>query len=132
MLMTLNTNLGWSSGDDVRVLVAAGLPVGLYQIRQIQGDMNYIGVNAPQLISPIIDLLDQYDTAQEKFSELNAELQGRVLTKVDVLEWTAASGSSGYSPERELGRIRGLLYQYFASSVLFTGDSSGITRVIRS
>jgi hypothetical protein len=94
--------------------------------------MNYIGVNAPQLISPIIDLLDQYDTAQEKFSELNAELQGRVLTKVDVLEWTPASGGNGYSPERELGRIRGLLYQYFASSVLFVGDHSNVTYTIRS
>jgi hypothetical protein len=132
-VMSLNTELGWSAGDDVRVLVAAQLGVGLYQLNRIQRDMNYLGENAPQVVSPIIDLLDQYDSAQAKFAELNDSSEGKVLTKVDVLEWEVTGGAgSGYSPERELARIRGLLYQYFASSSLFAGGHHGMTLLIRS
>lgn len=134
--MSLNTELGWSLGDDIRVLVAAGIPVGVYQLRQIQADMNVLGVQAPSIISPVLDLLDQFDVAQSKFQELNQTSDGRVLTKVDVLEWSVTGGvGSGYSPEREIMRIRGLLHQYFASSVLFTGLNpvdGGITSLIRS
>lgn len=132
--MTLNTSLGWSSGDDVRVLVAAGLPVGLYQVGQIQDDMNYLGLNVPSVVAPIIDLLDQFDTIQEKLVELNLSSEGRVLKKVDVLEWaTGVDAGNAYGPERELMRIRGLLYQYFASSVLFGGQlHGGVTPLIRS
>lgn len=132
--MALNTELGWSVGDDVRLLIAAGLSVGMYQLQQIQRDMNDLGVRAPQIIGPVLDLLDQYDVAQTRFQELNQTSDGRVLTKVDVLEWSVAgSVGSGYSPEREVARIRGLLHQYFASSVLFgQNTTSGVTQLIRS
>ena len=131
--MSLNTELGWSIGDDVRVLVASGLPVGVYQLGQIQRDMNVLGAQAPQIISPVLDLLDQYDIAQTRFQELNQTSDGRVLVKVDVLEWEASKAGSGYSPEKELARIRGLLYQYFAGSVLFSQDAiGGVTQLIRS
>lgn len=131
--MSLNTELGWSIGDDVRVLVASGLPVGVYQLGQIQRDMNVLGMQAPQIISPVLDLLDQYDVAQARFQELNQTSDGRVLVKVDVLEWEASKAGGGYSPEKELARIRELLYQYFAGSVLFSQDAiGGVTQLIRS
>jgi hypothetical protein len=132
--MTLNTELGWSVGDDVRVLIAGGLPVGVYQLRQIAQDMNYIAQQSPGVVSPVIDLLDQFDAAQAAFQNLNATSDGRVLTKVDVLEWSVTgSTGSGYSPEREILRIRGLLAQYFASSVLFANSHvGGATPLIRS
>ena len=129
--MALNTELGWSSGDDIRVLIASGLPVGVYQIQQVRNDMNYLGEIAPDVVSPIIDLLDAYDAAQSKMSSLNATSEGRILTKVDVLEWAVAAPGSTYSPERELERIRGLLCQYFALSPLFTKQAT-TTLLVRS
>jgi hypothetical protein len=130
--MSLNTELGWSTGDDVRVLIAAGLPVGVYQVGQIQQDMNYLAERVSSAVSPIIDLLDAYDTAQTNLTALNATSEGRVLTKVDVLEWAVTAAGTSYSPERELLRIRELLYQYFALSPLFNQSASSGTALIRS
>lgn len=130
--MSLNTELGWSTGDDVRVLIAAGLPVGVYQVSQIQQDMNHLASEVPSAISPIIDLLDAYDTAQANLIALNSTSEGRVLTKVDVLEWAVTAAGTSYSPERELLRIRGLLYQYFALSPLFSQSATSATALIRS
>lgn len=132
--MSLNTELGWSEGDDVRVLVAAGLPVGVYQVTRIQQDMNYLAERVPSVVSPILDLLDEWEAAQAKMVSLNEASEGRILTKVDVLEWAATSPGTSYSPERELQRIRGLLYQYFASSTLFAtvAGGDGVTRLVRS
>jgi hypothetical protein len=134
LVVTLNTELGWSSGDDVRVLVAAGLPVSLYAVQTIQREMNYIGEAVPSMILPVIDLLDQFDAIQVKLNELNVSSEGRVLKKVDVLEWaTGSAAGNAYSPEKEIMRIRGLLSQYFASSVLFGGlGYNGVTALIRS
>jgi hypothetical protein len=132
--MSLNTELGWFEGDDVRVLVAAGLPVGIYQVQRIQQDMNYLAQRVPSAVAPIVDLLDAYDAAQTKLVELNSTSEGRILTKVDVLEWAATAPGTSYSPERELTRIRNLLYLYFASSDLFIQSqaSNGTTPLIRS
>lgn len=133
--MSLDVSLGWSLGDDIRVLVASGLPVGVYQIQQIQRDMNDLGLRAPSIISPVIDLLDEFDAAQAALKGLNESAEGKVLVKADVLEWEKQGVGGGYGPEREIQRIRGLLYQYFASSVLFNGSgvsSSGSTALIRS
>jgi hypothetical protein len=131
--MALNTTLGWSSGDDTRVLVASGLSVGVYQIKQIQADMNYLGANIDGFVSNVLDLLDAYDTIQTKLSSLNNESDGKVLIKADVLEWSQAEAGRTYSPERELQRIMTLLAQYFASSPLFSGiSSSGLTILERS
>jgi hypothetical protein len=129
--MSLNTDLGWSLGDDVRVLVAAGISVGIYQIQQIQRDMNYIGTAIPSIISPVKDLLDEYDAIQTTYKELNTNSEGKILKKVDVLEWEPLMPGGGYGPERELMRIRGLLYQYFASSILFEASNNG-TPLVRS
>lgn len=129
----LNTELGWSVGDDIRVLITAGLPLGKYQVDQIRLDMNYMGENFPEAVSPVIDLLDAYDTAQQQLATLNETSESRVLTKVDVVEWKVSQPGTSYSPERELDRIRTLLTQYFGFSQLFPqSTSTPLTQLIRS
>lgn len=131
--MALNTQLGWTEGDEVRVLIAAGLTVGVYQVTQLQADMNYLGLRIPGLVLSVLDLLDAYDTIQDQLTTLNNEAGGKVLVKADVLEWAVKSPGETYSPERELQRIRDLLAQYFASSPLFTNTGfSGTTPLYRS
>lgn len=131
--MALNTTLGWSSGDDVRVLIAAGMPLGRYQVQQLQSDMNYMGEQFPQAVDAVLDLLDAWEAAQSQLSDFNSSSESRVLTKVDMLEWATTSPGTAYSPEREMDRIRGLLYQYFAFSPLFVLESSGnVTQLVRS
>lgn len=130
----LNTDGGWSSGDDARVLIAAGMTLGKYQLDQIALDMNYMATNFPDAVDPVLDLLDAWDAAQAKMTSLNDSSNGRVLTKADVLEWEAASPGASYGPERELSRIRDMLYLYFGFSQLFSGGQpySGATPLIRS
>lgn len=131
--MALNTTLGWVVGDDSRVLLAAGLGIGVYQIRQIQADMNYLGDQIDGFVTNVQDLLDAYDEIQVKLSTLNQDSDGKVLVKADVLEWAVKAPGMTYSPERELDRIRSLLYQYFGSSPLFNEAEQGnITALYRS
>lgn len=131
--MALNLEAGWSEGDDIRVLVAAGLPIGAYQVQQIQQDMNYMALRFPHAISPVIDLLDAWDAAQQQMVSLNESSESRVLTKVDVLEWSVSAPGLSYSPERELDRVRMLLAQYFGFSNLFAfAGGSSQTSLVRS
>lgn len=131
--MALNTSFGWTVGDDIRVLIAAGLTLGGYQTRQLQSDMNYMGRTFPQAVGVVTDLLDAWDAAQVQLSEFNSASESRVLTKVDIVQWSATSPGTAYSPEREIDRIRGLLYQYFAFSPLFALESaSDTTTLLRS
>lgn len=131
--MTLDTTLGWVIGDDVRVLAATNMPIGIYQIKQIQADMNYLGTEIDNFVTSVQDLLDAYDTVQTNLAALNNESKGRILTKADVLEWTAKNPGETYGPERELLRIASLLIQYFASSPLFNNASTTTgTALIRS
>lgn len=130
--MALDTTLGWIPGDDLRVLVAVGLPVGGYQLQQIRVDMNYLGGIAGDAVGLVQDLLDQYDATQLQLNTLNAASESRALKKADVLEWEILGPGVTYGPERELARIRGLLGQYFAFSPLFGGLSAGGTALIRS
>lgn len=129
----LDIELGWSTGDDIRVLIAAGIPLGRYQVDQIRLDMNYMGHHFPEAISPVIDLLDAWDSTQAQMSTLNESSESRVLIQVDVVKWSATQPGTSYSPERELDRIRGLLYQYFGFSMLFSNqDATTQTPLIRS
>jgi hypothetical protein len=130
--MALNLLLGWIAGDDLRVLVGAGLPVGPYAIQQIRVDMNYLGDIAQDAVYAVQDLLDQYDAVQVRMNELNISSESRVLKKADVLEWEVSDIGTTYGPERELGRIRGLLSQYFSFSPLFSGMGTIGTALIRS
>lgn len=122
--MALDTGLGWVSGDDIRVLIAIGLPVGPYTTSQIQNDLNIIGASSATLVTAIRGLLTQYEAAQTALSTLNASSKGKTLVKADVLEWEAGLPGQTYGPEREMQRIRGLLMQYLGSSVLVAGLSS--------
>ena len=130
--MALNTALGWSIGDDTRVLLASDLPIGVYQIRQIQADMNYLGAKIDNFVLNVLDLLDAYDTIQAKLSTLNNDSEGKVLIRADVLEWAIKDPGVTYSPEREMQRIASLLAQYFASSPLFMDTATIGTTLVRS
>ena len=131
--MALNTALGWSAGDDLRVLIATGLPVGGYQLQQIQSDMNYLGDLAGDAVYAVQDLLDQYDAVQVRLNELNNSSESRVLKKADVLEWQVSEIGMTYGPERELGRVRDLLKQYFSFSPLMADSGNNVlTALIRS
>lgn len=127
--------MGWSIGDEVRVLIASGLLISVYHRDQIIVCMNELGSISPTLVGPIQDLLDQFEEAQANLNELNGSSSGKTLIKADVLEWEAAPAGSSYSPEREISRIRGLLYQYFGSCPLYIGGSNAygsITPLMRS
>jgi hypothetical protein len=131
--VALNTTLGWNIGDDSRVLIAGGLCIGVYQVKQIQSDMNYLGEKIDGFVCAVLDLLDAYDNIQTKLTTLNNDSEGKVLIKADILEWSVKDPGITYSPEREMQRIGMLLAQYFASSPLFnTSDNSGLTLLYRS
>lgn len=130
--MALNTTLGWVAGDDLRVLIAAGLPVSPYGVQQVQSDMNYLGQIATDAVYAVQDLLDGYDTVQTRMNELNLSSESRVLKKADVLEWEVSQIGTTYGPERELLRIRDLLKQYFSFSPLFSDTGMIGTALIRS
>lgn len=128
----LNTAVGWTAGDEIRVLVASGLSVSGYQKEQMIMCMNELGALSPASVGAVLDLVDQFDEAQANMSQLNAAGDGKTLVKADVLEWEKAAVGTTYSPEREISRIRGLLYQYFGSCPLFNGGFSGYLSLVRS
>jgi hypothetical protein len=94
--------------------------------------MNEVATLSPTLVGPIQDLLDQFEDAQTNMTSLNASGNGKTLIKADVLEWEASQLGMSYSPEREISRIQGLLYQYFGSCPLFGNGFSTYTKLIRS
>jgi len=124
LVATLNTACGWVAGDPARVLIAAGLTLGKYQITQITGCMNTLCILAPQMVADVRGLLDDWDTAQSGIQETNVGQDGRVLVKADVLEWQVIDAGTN-SPQAEVGRIQQLLYQYFGFCQLFQGGGSG-------
>lgn len=130
--MALNTSIGWTEGDDVRVLIAGGIPVGIYSVRQIQNDMNHLGAEITGFVDGVLALLDAYDAAQITLSTLNSESGGKTLIKADVLEWESSRPGQTYGPELELGRVRYLLAQYFSSSPVFSGSATMGTPLLRS
>lgn len=130
--MALNTTIGWGAGDDIRVLIAGGIPVSVYATTQIQADMNHLGSKIDGFVDGVLALLDAYDAAQIALSKLNAESGGRILVKADVLEWEASRPGQGYSPEQEVARVRYLLAQYFSSSPAFSGSATVGTTLLRS
>lgn len=127
----LNTSYGWSAGDQTRLLIAAGLTIGSYQLDKITVAMNTLGdLAGPNAVSSVLDLIDQYETAQIRYNELNSSGDSRILVKADVLEWEAAKGFK-YDVITEISRIRGIIQQYFSFSELFIGVTP-VTPIIRS
>ncbi len=131
-MATLNTAAGWVNGDEMRVLIASGLLVSGYHKEQMIVCMNELAALSPTLVGPVQDLLDQFEDAQTNMTSLNASGNGKTLVKADVLEWEASQLGTSYSPEREISRIQGLLYQYFGSCPLFGNGFSTYTKLIRS
>jgi hypothetical protein len=131
-MATLNTAAGWVSGDEMRVLIASGLLVSGYHKEQMIVCMNELAALSPTLVGPVQDLLDQFEEAQTNMTSLNASGNGKTLIKADVLEWEPSQLGMSYSPEREISRIQGLLYQYFGSCPLFGNGFSTYTKLIRS
>jgi hypothetical protein len=131
-MATLNTTYGWGSGDEIRLLIASGLSVSGYQKDQVILCMNELGAISTDAVGAVQDLMDQFEEAQGNMSGLNASGNGKTLVKADVLEWEAASAGATYSPEREISRIRGLLYQYFGSCPLYVGGYQANTGLVRS
>jgi hypothetical protein len=128
LIMTqLNTSYGWSSGDQVRILIAGGLPVSSYYLHQVTNDMNELGRMSIEAVSSVLDLVDQFESAQAQFNELNNLSNTKILTKADVLEWTVDE-KQVYSPMVEVNRIRMLLKQYFGFSPLFSLQDSSLVR----
>ncbi|MFZ9350308.1 MAG: hypothetical protein ACO25K_07800 [Candidatus Fonsibacter ubiquis] len=130
-MATLNTSYGWTQGDQVRLLVASGLTVGTYQIDQITVSMNELGSMSTDAVGAVLDLMDQFETAQTQLATLNNDNNGKVLVKADVLEWEQAKSGNNYNPQMEILRIRGLLYQYMAMCPLYVNISMG-TMLYRS
>jgi hypothetical protein len=132
-MTALNTSAGWSNGDPVRVLISSGLAVSPYSVQQVTACMNQLAALSSDSVNAVLDLLDQYEDANNKLVELNNGADGKTLTKADVLEWTINPVGVGYSPEREVARIRGLIFQYFGFCPLMVGGGgySG-TALIRS
>lgn len=130
--MALNTTIGWTAGDDVRVLIAGGVSVGVYQVKQIQDDMNHLGLKINGFVDGVLGLLDSYDRIQAALSTLNNESGGKTLIKADVLEWEVSGPGRNYGPELEVSRIQQLLAQYFASSPVFSGSTASGTMLFRS
>ena len=120
-MAVLDTGVGWVQGDQVRVLIAAGLNVGSYNIEQITLDMNQLGEYSTEAVTKVRTLLDEYEAAQVRYQTLNSEGDNRILTKADVLEWEQNNGFR-YDPITEFNRIKTLLYQYFGFSVLFVSS----------
>jgi hypothetical protein len=131
-MATLNTSYGWTQGDQVRLLVASGLTVGTYQIDQITVSMNELGNMSTDAVSAVLDLMDQFETAQTQLAALNNDNNGKVLVKADVLEWEQAKSGNNYNPQMEILRIRGLLYQYMAMCPLYVNALSMGTMLYRS
>ena len=131
-MATLNTAAGWVNGDEMRVLVASGLLVSGYHKTQIITCMNELAVLSPTLVPIVQDLLDQFEDAQTNMISLNTNSNGKTLIKADVLEWEASQMGASYSPEREISRIQGLLYQYFGSCPLYHGGFNAYLSLIRS
>jgi hypothetical protein len=97
--------------------------------------MNDICDYAPETIDLIQSLISEYEDAYAKIVQLNTESNGKTLVKADVLEWEPGKAGEGYSPEREMERIRGDLSVYFGSCPIFNGASyntGGSAAVIRS
>ena len=117
-MATLETYYGWVQGDQVRLLIAAGLSIGSYQIEQITLDMNELGTISTDAVTNVRGLIDDYEAAQLRFKTLNAEGDNRILTKADVLEWEQNNGFS-YDPMAEMSRVQSQLQQYFASMLNF-------------
>ena len=134
--MALNVTGGWTTGDDMRVIRTLALPFGSYTLACVQDCMNQLEVMSPAVAVAIRALLDQYEQAVAASSAFNmANTEGKTLIKADVLEWEPDGANKLNGPEKEQGRVRAELGQYFASCPCvggYVGSGAYTTPLIRS
>lgn len=134
-MATLDTSLGWESGDVERILIASGVWVSPFTITEATVCCNELGGRSPSLVTTVKGLLDEFDAAvvAQKAANVGADA-GRVLKKADVLEWdTERSGTPYDGALRERARVKQELGLIFGSCpVLSGGGSDSVIALYRS
>lgn len=112
--MALDIGGNWEAGDDLRLLEAMLMQFSEYSLQGLQACMNQLETISPDAVLRIKESLNDYDNAKSIQETQNlSNIEGKVLTKADVLEWEAnKTGESG--PIREIISIRNKLMNYFS------------------
>lgn len=131
----LDTTGLWSAGDDYKVIKALGLPFGMYTqdcVITCMNDLQGMSVVAQQ---DVIDLLADYDAAEAAQSAQNlSNTEGKVLVKVDVIEYEVANGGMT-GPQSEKLRVQDELSKIFSFCTCiagYLGSNAYGTQLIRS
>lgn len=134
--MALDVSGNWVAGDDLRVIEALGVPFGQYTVTCVQDCCNQLEGISGEAVNNVRGLLDEYEAGEAAYKAQNlADVEGKVLTKADVLEWEVDKGSVS-GPQREMMRARNELMKYFSFCSclggLLGGGHDGVTALIRS
>ena len=91
--MALDTTGVYTTGDDYRVIKVLSLPFGSYTLDCVSNCMNQLEDMSVAAATDLVALLDSWDTADDaQTSQDLADVEGKVLTKADVLEWEVING----------------------------------------
>ena len=134
--MALDVSGNWVAGDDLRVIEALGAPFGSYTLECVQNCCNQLEDMSSQAVINVRAALDEYEAAKAAESTANlADTEGKTLIKADVLEWQADGADMPSGAQKEMGRAKAEIAQYFAfCSCLagFLGGGAYGTPLIRS
>ncbi|MFZ9316741.1 MAG: hypothetical protein ACO24P_05800 [Candidatus Nanopelagicaceae bacterium] len=134
-MSTLNTGLGWVSGDVERVLIATGVWISPFTINEATVCCNNLGLQSPSLVLRVRELLSEFDAAVEAQKEANVGGNvGRVLKKADVLEWDTENSGTPYDGAlRERARVTDELTKIFGSCpILSQKGTDSVVALYRS
>lgn len=133
-MASLDTSLGWVSGDAERILLALEIGVGEFTINEIIVCANKLGEMSGTLVSVVRGLLADYDAAVVVQKGLGvSDDAGRVLKKADVLEWDVQRGGQYEAIMMEKGRIYNELVKIFSyCPIVVSGTGRTSTSLIRS
>jgi len=133
-MATLDTSLGWVSGDVERILLAYGVGVSEYSINQMTVCCNELGGMGVGLVSRVRGLLSDYDNMVTVQKGLGVgDDAGKTLIKADVLEWKVEGSGRYEAVMKERGRIAYEIAKIFSfcSIIVFDNGSTG-SSLIRS
>ena len=133
-MATLDTGLGWVSGDAERILLALEIGVGEFTINEITVCANKLGEMSNTLVGVVRGLLADYDAAVivQRGLGVNDDA-GKVLKKADVLEWEVQKGGQYEAIMKEKGRIYNELVKIFSyCPIIVSGVGRTSTSLIRS
>ena len=133
-MASLDTSLGWVSGDVERILLALEVGLSRYTINEMTIGCNELGSIAPTVVSEVRTLLDEYDAVMlQQKNAGQGDDAGKMLLKADVLEFEKDNGGKYASILAEKGRIVNLLRKIFAfSNIIAMSDGNIETAVYRS